>query len=77
MGNKSVIAIPGIGKKFAAVLSLHGLNQASDVFGVFLMMGRNEYIFNSWLTCTIPFMNVLHRRAAFLAFNEHYFRYLN
>lgn len=77
MGSKGVIVIPGIGDKFAAQLQNQGYNQAFQVYGQYLVMGRNEERFYGWLTDSFRFMNVKHQRAIFQGLDEYCNCYLN
>lgn len=77
MGSKGVKEIPEIGEKFAAQLHKQGFDQASQVYGQYLVMGRNEERFNAWLAQQCRFMNVRHQRTIFQVFEEQYHRFLN
>lgn len=70
MGSKGVMAIPGIGEKFAKRLENRGYHQASQVYGQYLVMGRDEEKFCDWLS-DIRFMNVRHQMAVVNALNEY------
>lgn len=76
MGNKGVMAIPGIGPKFGAELRALNMHHAYQVYGVYLMLDRNEDSFNGWLTQRFRFMNVMHQRAIYQGLDDYCMRYL-
>ncbi|XP_052770070.1 barrier-to-autointegration factor-like [Mya arenaria] len=52
MGNKSATALPGIGIVAGRNLSAAGYAKASNVFGKFLVLNRDETQFKKWLMST-------------------------
>ena len=49
MGDKSVTALPGIGRVMEDKLKQKGFEQASQIFGSFLMMKKDKDKFTGWL----------------------------
>lgn len=49
MGNKLVMALPGIGRTWGAQLTQNGFGHASQIFGQYLVLNQDKESFKSWL----------------------------
>jgi len=54
LGNKPVTALPGIGPKLGQSLERKGYEQASQVVGQYMAMGKQEAKFSGWLQTKTP-----------------------
>ncbi len=61
MKNKPVEAIDGIGDKAARILHEKGFEKAYNLLGQFLVLNKDETVFDAWLQYEVTSMNYTHR----------------
>lgn len=74
MGSLPVTAVPGIGQVRGAQLNQNGIVDASQIYGQFLWMKRNQEMFIGWLQqqCRIGPMCATRAYNAFLVWSQHH-----
>ncbi|KAI0234276.1 Barrier-to-autointegration factor B [Lamellibrachia satsuma] len=54
MGDKDVVALPGIAETFRLrLIKKHGIEKAYELLGQFLVLKKNKLLFSYWITSTI------------------------
>ena len=73
MAGLPVRAVPAIGPVREAQLNQNGIMDASQIYGQFLWMKRNEEMFIGWFRqqCRIGPIGAKHCYNAFLEYSEH------
>ncbi|KAK6057539.1 barrier to autointegration factor [Cooperia oncophora] len=49
MRDKGITSVPGIGSAYSAKLSEAGFSKATNLYGQYLVLDRNEEAFTGWL----------------------------